>query len=83
MEVLGRHLQLIMKAVNVMWKEGFSVLKSLFLAALINSFSLAGIQPAHTTVSAISQSVFTQKGHAIKKKKARNTRMLVHLLNEV
>lgn len=82
MEVLGHHLQLIMKAVNDV-KGGFSVLKSLFLAALINSFFPWLESNQLTQLSVLSQSVFTQKGHAIKKKKARNIRMLVHLLDEV
>lgn len=60
----GRHLQLIMKAANDV-KEGFSVLKSLFLAALINS-SFPWLESNQLTqLSVLSQSVFTQKGHAI------------------
>lgn len=81
MEVLGRHLQLIMKAVNDV-KGGFSVLKSLFLAALINSFS-PGWNPTSSHNCQCYLNQYLHKRVMQLKKKARNIRMLVYLLNEV
>lgn len=71
-EVLGRHLQLNYRKSVLDVKEGFSVLKSLFLAALINSFFPWLESSSSAQLSVLSQSVFTQRVMQLKKK-ARNT----------
>lgn len=70
---------LMVKAVNYL-KERFSFSKAVPGHFQTISFSLAGIQLAHTTVSVISINIYTKESYNLKNN--RNIRVS-HLLDEV